>query len=70
MDHQGLKFINSQRILNQMHARWISYIQRFVFSLKHKLGKLNRIANALSPQATLLITMKVEVTGFECLKEL
>jgi len=53
-DHQALKFINSQKNLNQMHARWVFYIQQFT----------------LSRRATLLITMKAEVTGFECLKEL
>lgn len=35
-DHQTLKFINNQNIINQMHARWFSYIQKFSFSLKHK----------------------------------
>jgi hypothetical protein len=69
-DHQALKFINSQKNLSRMHALWVSYIQRFTFSLKHMSGKLNCVADALSCRATLLITMKAEVTAFECIKEL
>jgi hypothetical protein len=53
-----------------MLAQLVSYIQRFTFTLKHKLGKMNWVADALCHRATLLITMKAEVTGFECLKEL
>ncbi|XP_062149751.1 uncharacterized protein LOC133858309 [Alnus glutinosa] len=69
-DHQALKFINSQKNINRMYAWRVSYIQRFTFTLKHKSGKLNRVADALSHRATLLITMKAEVIGFECIKEL
>jgi hypothetical protein len=49
IDHQALKFINSQKNLNQMHAWWVSYIQRFTFSLKHKSGKLDHVVDAEPP---------------------
>ena len=53
-----------------MHARWISFIQRFTFSIKHKLGKLNRVADALSRKAACLISIRADVLGFDHFKEL
>ena len=32
-NHQALKHINSQASINQMHARWVAYIQCFHFTL-------------------------------------
>ena len=46
--HQALKHINSQVSINKMHARWVAYIQRFHFTLKHKSGLTNKVADALS----------------------
>ena len=69
-DHQTLQFINSQTAINRMHAKWVAYIQHFSFSIKHKFGVTNKVIDALSQRASLLVTLQMEVIGFDYLKEL
>ena len=53
-----------------MHAQWVAYIQRFHFTLKHKYGVTNKVADVLNEQVSLLTTLRIEVVGFDCLKEM
>ncbi|GKE21220.1 RNA-directed DNA polymerase [Tanacetum coccineum] len=69
-DHEALKYNNGQHKLKPRHAKWVEFMQSYTFSIKHKAGTLNKVADALSQRHTLLLTMQVQTIGFETFKEL
>lgn len=69
-DHDALKHLNSQVKVSSRHANWIAYLQQFTFTIKHKSGKLNRVADALSRRHSLLTALHTSVTGFSSFAEL
>uniref|UniRef100_A0A2N9F6N0 Reverse transcriptase n=1 Tax=Fagus sylvatica TaxID=28930 RepID=A0A2N9F6N0_FAGSY len=68
-DHEALKHLNSQQTLNKRHGKWVSYLQQFNFSIRHKSGSLNKVADGLSRRQSLLVMMRTNVSGFEEFKE-
>lgn len=52
-----------------MHAHWISYIQRFEFSIKHQGRKENKVVDALSRKDILLIILLANIIAFHHLSE-
>ena len=69
-DHEALKYLHSQHNLSDRHARWVEYLQNYTFVIRHKKGKDNVVAEALSCRAHLLTLVRVQVTGFESLKDI
>ncbi|GKF30320.1 putative CCCH-type zinc finger family protein [Tanacetum coccineum] len=69
-DHEALTYINGQHKLKPRHARWVEFLQAYTFHIKHKSGVTNKVADALSRRHSFLSTMKVNVHGFEIIKEL
>ncbi|PKU67703.1 RNA-directed DNA polymerase [Dendrobium catenatum] len=67
-DNQALQYLNNQKNINRMHARWIVFLQKFTFVLQHKAGKVNRVADALSRRAAMLISLQTEITGLQEMK--
>jgi hypothetical protein len=37
-DHIALKYVNTYKKLNIRHAKWVYFLQRYTFVLKHKSG--------------------------------
>ena len=48
----------------------MEFFQVYNFTIKHKAGVQNVVADALSRKYTLLSSMQVKVVGFEILKDL
>jgi hypothetical protein len=65
-----LKLIRGQAKLNKRHAKWVEFIETFLNIIKHKKGKDNVIADALSRRYTMLSQLDPKIFGFESLKEL
>jgi hypothetical protein len=53
-EHESLKHIRGQAKLNKRQAKWVEFIETFPYIIKHKKGKENVIANALSRGYTML----------------
>ncbi|OMO50971.1 reverse transcriptase [Corchorus capsularis] len=68
-DHQALKYLSSQKKLNDRHAKWSSFLDEFNFTLKYKSGESNTVADALRRKALFLSVLSTQITGFEELKE-
>lgn len=69
LDHEALKYINGQHKLNNRHPRWVKFLQAFTFVIRYKVGVQSQVVDALSQRHSLL-TMQIQVLGFEVLKEL
>ncbi len=69
-DNHALQYIMQQPKLNQKHAKWVEYLQIFNFVLKHIIGQLNKVENALSIKRILVQESQIQVLGFDFFKEL
>jgi hypothetical protein len=65
-----LKYLKGQANLNKQHTRWIEFIEMFAYIIKHKKGKDNIIADALSRHYNMLSQLDYKIFGLETLKEL
>ncbi|WVZ52446.1 hypothetical protein U9M48_003501, partial [Paspalum notatum var. saurae] len=68
-DHEALKHIRTQTNLNRRHATWVEFIESFPYIIKHKNGKDNVIADALSRRYTMLSQLDFKIFGLQTVKD-
>ncbi|GJS50369.1 putative nucleotidyltransferase, ribonuclease H [Tanacetum coccineum] len=68
-DHDSLRHIRTQDKVSHKHGRWLVFLEKFTFVVKHKTGVSNRAADALSRRSNLLISMQVDVPGLDVIRE-
>ena len=64
-DHDALRFLHSQKKLSAWHGRWAEFLQDFTFSLRHRPGRDNRVADALNRRHHTLQISQAAITGFD-----
>jgi hypothetical protein len=57
-----------QNKLNRRHAKWVEFIESFPYIIKHKKGKDNIIADALSRRYIMLSQLDCHIFGLESIK--
>jgi hypothetical protein len=69
-DNQALQFITRQEKLNQKHAKWVEFMQNFIFVIKKISGNANKVVDALNKKCLILQEFCVKTLGFDSLKEM
>ncbi|GJW50318.1 putative reverse transcriptase domain-containing protein [Tanacetum coccineum] len=67
--HDSLRHIRTQDKVSHKHGRWLAFLKKFTFVVKHKTGVSNRAADALSRRSNLLVSMQVDVLGMNVIHE-
>ena len=53
-DNISLKYLFDRQNINSRQERWFYYLSEYEFKIKHRKGKENKVANALSHHTNLL----------------
>ena len=69
-DNHAHQYIMQQPKLNKKHAKLVEYLQSFTFVLKHISGQDSKVVDALNRRNLVVQEGKIQVLGFEFMKEL
>jgi hypothetical protein len=56
--------------LNPKHEKWVEFMQKFTFVIKHISGTTNKVVDALSRKCLILQEFHVKTLGFDIFKDM
>ncbi|XP_043717743.1 uncharacterized protein LOC122665641 [Telopea speciosissima] len=68
-EHEAFKHLHLQKSVNNGHAKWVAYLQEFIFVFKYKVGKAKTLVDALSIKVLTLHTFSANVTSIDHIKD-
>ncbi|RDX82417.1 hypothetical protein CR513_36791, partial [Mucuna pruriens] len=68
-DHKALKYLRGKGKLNKRHAKWVEFLEQFLYVIKHKQGKMNVVMDALSRRHALIAMLETKMLGLDYIKE-
>jgi hypothetical protein len=69
-DHEALKYLKAQSNLHRRLAKWVEFIESFLYIIKHKRRTDNVIDDALSRKNMLLTQHDINIPALESICEL
>ena len=64
-NHKSLKHLKGQGKLNRRHAKWVEFIESFLYVIKYKQGKENVVSDVLSKRYALISKLDAKLLSFE-----
>ena len=64
-DHDSLKHLKGHDKLIKQYAKWVKYLEQLPYVIKHKQGKANVMADALSRRYSLLSMLETKMLVFD-----
>ncbi|XP_059076725.1 uncharacterized protein LOC131875989 [Cryptomeria japonica] len=69
-DNHALSFLNRQEKLHHRHVKWMEFLQYYTFTIKHKKGVANKVADALSRRSLTIQEVQLESAGIHTIKDM
>ena len=64
IDHHDLRYLSTQKKLNNRHMKLVKFLQNYTFVMKHNLRNTKKVTDALGQRVALLGMMTVDKVRF------